>query len=663
MINSRAVLVAGLVGGLTALAIVTALQTPAKPRPSAGTPSPSSSAPPSGAPTLGLPTTATYEDGSFGVSLTHKPTGESSQSKLWFNDGTWWATLVEPTSGDLRIARLDWTTQQWQDTGTLVDARVGVRVDAVWDGTLLTIVSSGSRPTVAGEVRLIRFHYDAKTHRYVVDPDFPITLVSTGVVTPTIARDSKGVLWLTYLNGGSAVVRHTVGDDFHWVAEAATTIAGLNANVLDASLISYGGRVALAWSTSTDDSLKVAIHQDGDPDTTWSASSTVVTGLRYGTDQLALRAYNATAGWRLFVALRTGQDPTAKSSPLAPEVVLMILEPDGSWTNVQVARKKDNLIHPVVVFDVESRLVYVVAATSNTGQIVYKRSHLDTVGFEAGVGDPLIASPADAAIASPTTTKQDVDGVSGLVVLAADDTSGRYLHGAVAIGSLTLAPVRLGDAGPGASPSPPPSTPPPSPAVVNILAHDTFDPWAVGSSNPNGWTAISEGGGKGTLSIVAGSSAADHVLRLVGASGTGSLRACLSTPAIASGVVTVVQLVRMNRPGGSDATIGSVRGPGGEAASVRVTRHGLLAYYSGATKVTTTVPFRPAVWYRSTIVLNMRIKTYNWTLAPVGGRAVANIKGIHWRTAALPAVDSVCIQTAQNSPGQAIFLNDVIVEH
>jgi hypothetical protein len=378
---------------------------------------------------------------------------------------------------------------------------------------------------------------------------------------------------------------------------------------------------------------------------------------------LALRAYNATAGWRLFVALRTGQDPTAKSSPLAPEVILMILEPDGSWTNVQVARKKDNLVHPVVVFDVDNRLVYIIAATSNTGQIVYKRSHLETVGFEAGVGDPLIASPADAAVGNATTTKQDVDGTSGLVVLAADDTSGRYLHGAVAIGSLTLAPARLVDAGPGASPSPPPSIPPPTPAVVNILAHDTFDPWAVGSSNPDGWTAISEGGGKGTLSIAAGSSAADHVLRLVSSSGTGSLRACLSTPASASGLVTVVELVRLNRAGGSDATIGSVRGPGGEAASVRVTRHGLLAYYSGATKITTTVPLRAAVWYRSTIVVNLRTKTYNWTLAPVGGRAVANIKGIHWRTAALPAVDSVCIQTAQNSPGQAIFLNDVVVEH
>ena len=661
MINSRAVLVAGLVGGLTALAVLTAIQSPAKPRPSAGTPGPSSSAPPSGAPTIGLATTAAYEDGAFGTSLTHKPTAESAQSKLWFNDGSWWATLVDPASGDLRIARLDWLTQQWQDTGTLVDDRVGVRVDALWDGTHVTIVAAGSRPTATGEVRLIRFHYDAKAHRYVVDPDFPITLVPTGVATPTIARDSKGILWLTYVNGDALVVRHTVGDDLHWVAAAANSIAVPAGPVTQASLISFGGRVAVAWGVSSDDSLRVAIHVDGDADTKWSSTSTIVTGLRFGNDQLALRAYEAPAGWRLFVALGTGQDPTAKSSPLAPAVVLMVLEPDGSWTNVQVARKKDNLIHPVVALDLDNQLVYVIAATSNTGQIVYKRSHLDQVAFEAGEGDPLIASPVDAAVGNPSTTKQNVDGVSGLVVLAADDTSGHYLHGAVAIGDLALAPARLGDAGPGASP--PPSSPPPTPAVVNVLAHDTFDPWALGSSNPDGWTATSEGGGKGNLSIAAGSSATDHVLRLLVTSGTGSLRACVSTPASASGLVTVTELVRLNRVGGSDSTIGSIRGPGGEAASVRVTRHGLLAYYSGSAKVTTTVAFRAATWYRATIVINLRTKTYNVTLAPVGGRTVANVKGILWRTAALPAVDSVCIQTAQSSPGQAIFLNDVIVEH
>jgi hypothetical protein len=673
VINPRSALVAGLIGGLTLLVVLSAVQAPSRPRIPSGSPDPGRSALTSASPPVDLPKSATYEDSAFGIGLIHDPTAESGQAKLWFNDGSWWATIVDPTTEDLRIARLDWATQQWQDTGTLVDERLGVRVDCVWDGTHLTIVAAGTRPTTGQAARLIRFHYDRAAHRYVVDPDFPITLVPTGVESPTIARDSKGVLWFSYIDGGSLLVRHSVGDDYHWAGEAPAAIPGLNGVAKQASLTSYGGRVALAWSLVDEDILHVAVHQDTEADGTWSSSSTEVTGLRYPNDGLALRAYEAPAGWRLFVAARTGQDPAVNSNSLASAVVLMILEPDDTWTNVQVSRAKDNLIHPVVALDVQNRLVYLVAATSNTGRIVYKRSPLDKVAFETGTGEPLVASTVDANINNPSTTKQNVDGVSGLVVLAADDTRGRYLHGTIAIGDLALAPARPFDssaagspqpstpsASPATSASPAPSA---SPAVVNTLAHVTFDPWAIGSSNPDGWVVESQGGGKGNLSIVAGPSANDHVLRVTGTSATGAVRACLSTPESISGLVTVMALVNLSGVGGADTTIASIRGPGGEAASVRVTRHGLLAYFDGATKVLTTTPLRKATWYLSTIVIDMTTQTYDWTLAPAGGKAILQVKGVHWRTATLAAVDSVCIQTAQDSPGQAVFLNDIIVEH
>jgi hypothetical protein len=675
VINSRSLLVAGLVAGLTVLAILSVLQSPARTGVAAGTSAPSGpvvpsgsaapsasatpsgSAVPSGSRPASLPAAASYEDGSFGTGLTTKPTAASAQAKLWFNDGSWWATLVDPATESLHIARLDWATQQWRDTGTLVDDRLDVRADAVWDGTRLTIVTAGSRPTAGQAARLIRFHYVPATHRYVVDPDFPITLVPTGVEAPTIARDSKGVLWLSYLAGGALVVRHSVRDDYHWAAVTPASIPGLTGTVEQASLLGFGGRVALAWSPTDEDVLRVAMHKDGDADGAWSATSTPVTGLRFRTDGLGLRAYQAEAGWRLFIAMTTGQDPTANSNPLAPAVVLSILEPTGSWTNAQVARVKDNLIHPVVVLDPHDGVAYVVAATSSTGQIVYKRSPLDKVAFESGAGDVLIASPVDATIANPTTTKQDVDGESGLVVLAADDTTGRSLHGAVAIGGLALAPGRPGDAVAGI---PPPVT---SPPVVNILAHDTFNPWAPGTPNPDGWLAESQGGGKGNLVVVAVPSATDHALRLFSTSATGSLRACLSTPEAVSGVVTVSELVRLNRIGGSDTIIGSVRGAGGEAASVRVTRDGLLAYFNGAAKVGTAVRFRTATWYRSTIVIHLPTKTFDWALTTAGGRGVLRVRGIHWRSPALNAVDAVCAQTSTKRPGQAIFLNDVLVTH
>ena len=66
--------------------------------------------------------TSGYHDFSYGGTIT-APTGSKPESKLWFNDGIWWAVLFNtsfrgPTS-------IDYTpTQVWSDTGTTVDDRV-----------------------------------------------------------------------------------------------------------------------------------------------------------------------------------------------------------------------------------------------------------------------------------------------------------------------------------------------------------------------------------------------------------------------------------------------------------------------------------------------------------------------------------------------------------
>jgi hypothetical protein len=110
----------------------------------------------------------------------------------------------------------------------------------------------------------------------------------------------------------------------------------------------------------------------------------------------------------------------------------------------------------------------------------------------------------------------------------------------------------------------------------------------------------------------------------------------------------------------SDTTVGSVRGPGGETASVRVTRHQLLAYYDGARKVTTSIAVRAGIWYRSTIVIRPDGRTYDWTVTNAAGKAIARLKGIHWRQAAIPAVDTICVQSPEGRGG-SILLDDTEV--
>src|SRR6185312_1889105 len=45
-----------------------------------------------------------YEDGSYNGST---PTGREPQSKLWFNDGIWWASMIT-SNGNNDIHRLNW---------------------------------------------------------------------------------------------------------------------------------------------------------------------------------------------------------------------------------------------------------------------------------------------------------------------------------------------------------------------------------------------------------------------------------------------------------------------------------------------------------------------------------------------------------------------------
>ena len=97
------------------------------------------------------------------------PTGSKPESKLWFNDGIWWASMFDPVSGDHHIFRLNRATQQWIDTGTALDTRNSTRADTLWDGSRLYVASHGFTTTASTSTsnngRLWRYRYDPATQR------------------------------------------------------------------------------------------------------------------------------------------------------------------------------------------------------------------------------------------------------------------------------------------------------------------------------------------------------------------------------------------------------------------------------------------------------------------------------------------------------------------
>src|SRR3954449_2544601 len=70
------------------------------------------------------------------------PTADKPQSKLWFQDGSWWGVLYSPVAGATRVHRLEPSTQSWVDTGTTVDTRANARADVLWDGSKLYVLSA-----------------------------------------------------------------------------------------------------------------------------------------------------------------------------------------------------------------------------------------------------------------------------------------------------------------------------------------------------------------------------------------------------------------------------------------------------------------------------------------------------------------------------------------
>ena len=80
----------------------------------------------------------------YGTSVS-APTAKEVQSKLWFNDGSWWGTLYNTTAKAFQIHRFDWPAQTWINTGVTVDSRVTTRHDALSDGNQLYVARGHQR--------------------------------------------------------------------------------------------------------------------------------------------------------------------------------------------------------------------------------------------------------------------------------------------------------------------------------------------------------------------------------------------------------------------------------------------------------------------------------------------------------------------------------------
>jgi hypothetical protein len=372
-----------------------------------------------------------FRDFSFGSadSAGDRITASKPESKLWYNDGIWWATLFTTTTGAHHIHALDPVTQTWIDTGVLVDPRDSSRQDVLWDGEKLYMASRAGVHN-----RLYRYSYDPSGPTYVLDPGFPVDISGGGTEAITIAKDSTGTLWIAYtvsgLLDGQVFVNRTVGSDTEWgnpfvvpVSSTATTIS-----VDDiAGVQALPGKIGVFWSNQLTDTFYFAVHTDGASATAPGAWDLEIAaqGADVADDHLNLKA--ASDG-RLFAAIKTG---TVDFSPT--RIGLLIRSPSGSWSSLHhVMNGELRPTRPQCLLDEAAGLVYVFYSLDQAA-IYYKVTSMDAIDFPSGVGTPFINSSTVPDINNPTTTKQTVGASTGLAVVASSPGEDTYWHNTIGL--------------------------------------------------------------------------------------------------------------------------------------------------------------------------------------------------------------------------------------
>lgn len=597
----------------------------------------------------------TYRDFVFETETVTAPTATKAQSKLWYAADTWWAGMFQPVSSQLRIFRLDWATQRWADTGTLVDERPQADPDFLWDGEHLYVVSAGSADSVRHAGRVLRFSLDEKGQRFTLDRNFPVTVTPRGTSAAVIAIDSTGVLWIAYQQGGRIWIAHSLDHAAHWSDPFILPVAGTTVDPGDlASVVAFGpGRIGVMWSNQLDDTVYFSSRVDGSPSDAWTPPEIVIDDVGSSDDHINLKEFpRADGGTGVVAALKTSLDSLANPNPLAPLILLAVRDGTGVWTAHQVARVQDRQTRAVVMVDADAREFYVAATTpARGGAIVYKRTSIDDPTFDTARGEPLIQSPQDLRISNATSTKQPLTRKSGLLVLASDNDTGRYLH----------AVVDLGGGMPDADPADPTRSDlpvPPDPDTPLVLVDNDFEPWATGSAAGTGWN-VREADPAGAITIV--DDGAGRSLRLAPAPTGAPVRACRDLPVTLTTQVSTSLRFRVNTIGLTDTTVVALRGSGGDLGSVRISKRGRFSFFDGPRKVEPSTRFVRRGWYRLLVVVDQRRRTYDITIRRDDGTVVMRQRGLDWRRPEVPSVREMCIETSTDQPKQRIDVSDVQV--
>ncbi len=648
----RLVAPAILAAGVLVTAVVVIASPPPGPRRAPASPGgPVTTVTPPTAPTPRLPLAAPiiYRDFAFRPADATEPRSGSAGGgrRLWFAAGAWWGALVEPRTGELRIFRLDRPTQSWLDTGAVVDGRANVIVDAVSDGSRVWIATARQGSGADDGVRVAAFTLAAGSDRYRLDPDMPEQATQAGANAISLARDGAGTLWLTALADGNLRIARRASDSGRWSVGPPPAVTGRPeaGRVAAAAIVASGGRTRLLWVRSNESVLLDAVHEDAAPAGFWAVSTVDVPGLGTISGALAATIVDPARPDTLAVAHLAG-DGSERSTDA--QILLLASRADGEWSRSLVARFKDRLNRPAVTVDAARREV-VVAMTSRAGSrsIIAKRASLDRLAFDTGQGEPLIVSGQDPEVDEATTAAGPLGSGAGLVVVASDATTGRYLHATVVPDSL-LPPGSRAEA-----------EPEPAVAAGPVTLVDDRNATRGRDLTPFPWV-LRPGHEAGRLSIVMDPTAGS-VAALETATTSGDVIACRALPETRSGPADIRMAFRVDGRGSSAATVLSLRGHGPRIVDVRVEPTGRLTTLTAGPPVPADVSFERGAWYTLAVSATPGEGRLEVSVTAAGATQASWRTSLAWPPATGRVLDGLCLGTASGASGLEIRFDDLLV--
>jgi hypothetical protein len=380
-----------------------------------------------------------YRDFNYGSSVNSTPTGEKPESKLWWNDGYWWANLWSPSSNAYHIYWLDLSSQDWIDTGTEIDDRASSKSDALWDGQHLYVVShiftTNGQPNTSESQwgRLYKYSYDVSTKTYSLLSGFPVTVTRGKSETLVLTKDSTGQLWVTYVENSKIMVNRSLSGDLVWgdpfVLPGKAEAVNVTSDDISSIISFQGDKIGVMWSNQTTSKMYFAVHLDSGADNVWQPEQTALPGPNDCTgecadDHINLKSLQSDGSGRVYAAIKT-----SLSASSAPLIMLLVRDLSGNWNSHVFGRKSDHHTRPIVLLDEGNNRIYMFATAPESGGVIYyKTADINNIQFALGLGDPFIKSSSDLRINNATSTKQNVDGSTGLVVLASDRYTLHYFH-------------------------------------------------------------------------------------------------------------------------------------------------------------------------------------------------------------------------------------------